>query len=187
MRFGIRRIVAAAILGPLGAGALSPSAAAEFRFDAGSASLGFEGSYDGEPVPGQFRRFSGTASFDPAAPNAARFDVTIEVASLDTEYADRDEVLKNPEWFAVEQHPVARWVSTGDCVAAAAGWRCPGELTLRGVTRAVPIDIAADGAAVVGRATLNRRDFGVGSGEWDDPEIIAEIVTVSFRLAPRAL
>jgi polyisoprenoid-binding protein YceI len=178
-----QRLLLAALLAALGAGSAT---AAEFRFDASSASLGFEGSYGGEPVPGKFHRFSGSANFDPAAPTAARFDVSIDVASLDTEYPDRDDVLKSPEWFAVEQHPEARWVSTADCAAAAPGWRCPGELTLRGVTRAVPIDVGAEGAAVVGRATLNRRDFGVGSGEWDDPETIADIVTVSFRLAPLA-
>jgi polyisoprenoid-binding protein YceI len=181
-----QRILALALLVALGTGYSSPTAAAEFRFDASSASLGFEGNYGGEAVPGKFHRFSGSASFDAATPTAARFDVTIDVASLDTEYADRDDVLKSPEWFAVEQHPQARWVSTADCIAAAPGWRCPGELTLRGVTRAVAIDIGAEGAAVVGRATLNRRDFGVGSGEWDDPETIADIVTVSFRLAPLA-
>ncbi len=180
------RIVVGALLAITLAGTAATASAAEFRFDASSASLGFEGSYGGEPVPGKFHRFSGAASFDAAAPSAARFDVRIEVGSLDTEYADRDDVLKSPDWFAVEQHPEARWVSTADCVAQAAGWSCPGDLTLRGVTRPVPIEIGAEGVAVVGKATLNRRDFGVGSGEWDDPETIADIVTVSFRLAPLA-
>lgn len=157
-----------------------------FRFDQSSARLEFEGSYGGEPVPGRFHRFSGVADFDLANPLAARFRVEIDVSSLDTEYPDRDEVLKDADWFAIARHPTATWVSTGACAPSGTRWRCPGALTLRGITRPVPIEVGAEGAAVVGSARVDRREFGVGAGEWDDPATIADTVTVRFRLAPAA-
>jgi polyisoprenoid-binding protein YceI len=162
----------------------STANAATFRFDASNSELGFTGDYGGEAVPGMFKRFSGTAVFDLAQPLATRFDTEIDVASLDTDYADRDETLRGPEFFDVEAHPSARWVSTGDCIQISARLSCPGTLTLKGVTHPVMIDIApsADGRSIEGKASLARNQFAIGSGEWADPETIADAVDIRFSL-----
>lgn len=158
--------------------------AATFRFDAGNSELAFTGDYGGEPVPGVFKRFSGTAVFDPTQPLATRFDTEIDVASLDTDYADRDDTLRGPEFFDSEAHPTARWQSTGDCTSAGARLSCPGTLTLKGVVHPVLIDIApsADGRSIEGKASLSRNQFAIGSGEWADPDTIADAVAVRFTL-----
>ncbi len=165
-----------------------PAAQAQdaLRFDAGNSTLDFEGRYGGEPVPGVFKVFAGQVIWSPTNPLATRFEVEIEVGSLDTDYPDRDEVLRDPDWFDAAGHPTARWVSTAGCTLADAGLDCPGELTLRGTTRAVPIRVeaSADGRVLSGRASINRRDFGVGGGTWDDPTMIAEEVTITFTLRP---
>lgn len=160
------------------------ASAAEFRFDATSSELAFTGSYDGEPVPGVFRTFSGTATLDPAAPLATRFRTEIDVASLDTDYADRDEVLKAAEFFDAALHPKAVWASSGDCRLAGAALECPGTLTLKGRTHEVPvtITIGSDGRSVEGRSTLRRTAFAVGEGEWADPETVGDEIAVRFRL-----
>lgn len=166
--------------------ALGPAtaAAAEFRFDAGNSELAFEGDYGGEGVPGVFRRFSGSAVFDPADPAATRFTVEVEVASLDTDYADRDEVLRDADWFDAAAHPQARWVSSGPCSVDGAALACPGELSLKGVTRPAPLAIRiAAPATLEGSATLARREFGIGGGPWDEDGTIGETVAVRFRLA----
>lgn len=176
------RLLAAAVL----VATLLPLAAtaAEFRFDASTSELGFTGSYDGEPVPGVFRRFSGSATLDPAAPLATRFRTEIEVASLDTDYADRDEVLRAAEFFDAAMHPKAIWTSEGDCRIAGSTLECPGSLTLKGRTQAVPvtITIGSDGRSVEGRSTLKRTAFGVGEGDWADPETVGDEIEVRFRL-----
>jgi polyisoprenoid-binding protein YceI len=160
------------------------AAAAEFRFDAANSELRFGGDYGGEPVPGKFARFSGTATLDPANLSAMRLRTEIEVASLDTEYADRDEVLRSSDWFDTDAHPRALWASSSDCRSVPSGLECPGDLTLRGSTRPVPLLIALDGASTLsGTATLDRRAFGVGKGEWDADGTIADAVKVSFRLS----
>ncbi len=170
-----------ALIGLFACGAAS---AATFRFDAGNSELGFTGDYGGEAVPGVFRKFSGSAEFDLANPLATRFRTEIAVASLDTDYAERDDTLRAPEFFDTETHPQALWVSTGDCTAAGARLTCPGTLTLKGQTHPVALDIApsADGQSIEGKATLDRSQFGIGHGEWADPETIANAVTISFRL-----
>lgn len=158
--------------------------AATFRFDATNSELGFTGDYGGEAVPGVFKRFSGKAVFDLTQPLATRFETEIDVASLDTDYADRDDTLRGPEFFDTAAHPTARWLSTGDCTQAAARLNCPGTLTLKGVTHPVLIDIAAsaDGRSIEGKAALARNQFAIGSGEWADPDTIADAVEVRFKL-----
>ena len=162
----------------------SAAHAASFHFDASNSELGFTGDYGGEAVPGVFKQFSGTAEFDLTHPLATRFDTEIEVASLDTDYADRDETLRGPEFFDVQTHPKARWVSTGDCTAGPTQLSCPGTLTLKGVTHAVPLEISpsADGRSIQGKAVLSRDQFSIGSGEWADPETIANPVEIRFKL-----
>lgn len=162
----------------------SQAAAAEFRFDQSSSELRFDGDYLGEAVPGRFERFSGVASFDPSQPLTIRFRTEIEVDSLNTDYADRDDSLRAPEFFDVATHPRALWESDGACRAQGAGWECPGRLSLKGQTHPVPITVTAlaDGSGVEGRATLDRLRFGVGTDDWADPETIGPAVEVRFLL-----
>lgn len=164
--------------------ASSVASAAEFKFDASNSELGFTGDYGGEAVPGVFKQFSGKAQFDPAQPLATRFETEIIVASLDTDYGERDDTLRGPEFFDVEAHPKARWVSSADCSVAGASLSCPGTLTLKGVSHPVALIIApsADGRSIEGKANLERDQFAIGSGDWADPTTIANSVEVRFKL-----
>jgi polyisoprenoid-binding protein YceI len=172
-------------IGLAGAALLATSAeAAGFRFDASNSELAFTGDWSGEPVPGTFARFQGRAEFDASAPLKTRFRTEIEVASLDTDDEERDEAMRGPDFFDAEAHPRAVWESAGDCAASGGALRCPGQLTLKGVTRPVPLTItpAADGGGVEGRAELSRTAFGVGSGDWADTDTIADTVAIRFTL-----
>lgn len=172
-------------IGLAGAALLATSAeAAGFRFDASNSELAFTGDWSGEPVPGTFARFEGRADFNASAPLKTRFRTEIEVASLDTEDEERDETMRGPDFFDAEAHPRALWESAGDCTASGATLNCPGQLTLKGVTKPVPLTItpAADGGGVEGRAELSRIAFGVGSGDWADTDTIADTVAIRFKL-----
>lgn len=164
--------------------AAMPLHAASFHFDASNSELGFTGDYGGEAVPGHFKKFSGTVEFDLAKPLATRFATEIDVASLDTDYSDRDDTLRSDEFFATEKHPKASYVSSGDCSTVNGKLSCPGRLTLRGISKPVPLIIApaADGRSIEGSATLDRSQFGVGNGDWADPTTIANSVAIRFKL-----
>lgn len=158
--------------------------AADFVFDHNASQLTFTGSYDGEPIAGKFEKFSGTLKVDFTQAKNATFDVTIAVASLNTDYQDRDDTLKSDAWFDAAKFPTARFVSSGVCTAAAAALSCPGTFTLHGVSKpiALAIQIDAKTQSLIGSAAINRRDFGVGSGEWDESGVIGDAVKVEFRL-----
>lgn len=96
--------------------------------------------------------------------------VTVDMASINTKSADRDEHLRTNDFFAIEQYPTMTFVSTGLRIEGDE-LLLDGELTLRGVTRPITLTgefggIATDPwggvkAAAHGTAVINRHDFGV--------------------------
>jgi polyisoprenoid-binding protein YceI len=157
------------------------SSATPFRFDASNSSLEFIGSYEDAPVEGSFKKFSGTVDIQSLAKATISFNVEIDVASLDSQYPDRDEVLRSSDWFDSKQFAKARFVS-GACPLTAT--TCAGQLEIKGKKKQVllKINYLAKTSTVTGSAVLNRRDFGIGSGEWDEAGVIGSKVDIRFRL-----
>jgi len=121
-------------------------------------------------VSGAFGKMSGTVEFDPANPSAARIDVTIEAASVDTRNAKRDEHLRSADFFDVANHPTITFRSTKVERTGEDRYRVTGNLTIRGVTKEVTLEvettpeIQAQGTARFGATAttrINRKDFGV--------------------------
>ncbi|MDX1593732.1 MAG: YceI family protein [Gammaproteobacteria bacterium] len=120
---------------------------------------------------GRFNEFEGTFSYDEAAPEKSAVDITIDVASLDTNHAERDKHLRSDEFFDVERYPQATFTSTAFRPDGQGGGVLVGELTLRGVTRPVEIAVEQIGSGkdpwggfrrgFQGRTTLALRDFGI--------------------------
>ncbi len=90
---------------------------------------------------GRFNDFSGHFSYDEKNPAAAKIQVDIDPASIDSNHAERDKHLRSGEFLDVANHPKAGFVSTsyeekGDGTA-----ELKGDLTLRGVTKPVTIQV----------------------------------------------
>ncbi len=98
---------------------------------------------------------------------------TIDAASIDTGDERRDEHLRSPEFLDVAHHPTIQFHSTS-IVPTGDRWHVEGELTIRGVTRGVVLDVEYHGtgrdlwgatrAGFTATATINRKDFGL---TWD--------------------
>ncbi len=158
--------------------------AADYIQQAGS-SLGFTGSYQGEPFTGSFTKFTSNIRFDPAKLAQSRFDVRITLASANTKNAERDEMLVSSEFFNTKAQPEARYVATKFRALGNNRFVADGVLTLRGVSKAVPLTFAWTPGAkpqLVGSAKVQRLDFKVGIGDWDDVELIPNTVTVNTKL-----
>lgn len=98
-------------------------------------------------VRGEFTRFQGTIDLDEARPDQTRVDIAIDAASIDTRMEARDNHLRNPDFLDVENYPTIDFVSrrverVGDDHA-----RLVGDLTIRGVTKEVTLDVAYGGRA----------------------------------------
>ena len=125
-------------------------------------------------VRGTFEQFDATVT---AAENPVESSVvvTVDIASINTNNADRDAHLRTNDFFAPEEYPTMEFRSTG-IRSEGEKMLLDGELTLRGVTKPVTLagefgGIAQDPwgntvAAASGSTTINRHDFGVS---WNAP------------------
>ena len=122
-------------------------------------------------VRGQFKTYSGTLQLDPKDFTLSRFAGEIEVASVDTGNVDRDNHLRTNDFFDAPSHPKITFRSSRIEAKAAGAYAVHGDLTIRGVTKPVALDVEFLGTSknpygktVTGfsaRGTVNRKDFGV--------------------------
>ena len=122
-------------------------------------------------VKGRFADVKGAIDLDLANPAAARLDVTIGVGSIDTRNADRDAHLRSADFFDAGRFPEMRYVSRSVKVHPDGSFRVEGDLTIRGVTRSVPLVATLEGtgadpwggqrAGFSATGKLNRGDFGL--------------------------
>jgi len=125
-------------------------------------------------VRGQFKQYKGTLALDPADFTRSSFEGEIEVASIDTGNGQRDDHLRTSDFFDAVNHPKITFKSTrieAKPGASEGEYLVHGDLTIRGVTKPVALEVEFSGTAknpwgktVAGlsaRATISRRDFGV--------------------------
>lgn len=163
--------------------ATSPMGPVRYSHTAGS-TLSFSSSYDGESFDGRFAQFTTDIAFDPASA-AGRFDVVIQLGSAGTENDERDETLLGRDFFNIAAMPQARYQASAFRQLADGRFVADGTLTLRGVTLTVPLTFRwTPGATptLEGTATVKRLAFGVGTGDWDDTEVMPDDVAVTTRL-----
>lgn len=148
----------------------SRAQAGAWEIDPGHSGVSFKVRHLFSKVPGKFDKFSGVIQFDPKNPAAASVKVTIQTASINTDIAKRDEHLRSPGFFDAEKFPELSFVSTGVKVVDATHWQVAGNLTMKGVTKPVTLEVEytgsgpANGGSVSGfsaKTKINRQDFGV--------------------------
>ncbi|MFT3805815.1 YceI family protein [Arenimonas sp.] len=160
------------------------ASAADWAMQPGS-SLGFSASYQGEAFNGSFGKFVPTIRFDPAKLAESRFDVRIVLASADTKNSERDDLLKSGDFFDSKRQPEARYIASKFRALGGNRYAADGMLSLRGVSKPVVLTFTwTPGAKPVldGTASLKRLDFGVGSGDWTDIDLLPNEVKVKTRL-----
>jgi len=121
-------------------------------------------------VKGKFTEFSG--SFVTGEnPLDSSVEATVVLSSVDTGNADRDAHLRAADFFDVDEHALMTYRSTG-VRSDGDDFVVDGELTLRGVTREVPLKLEIHGfqaetpfgdtrSGFTATAEIDRRDFGV--------------------------
>ncbi len=178
-------LAAAGLAAVLGAALKAGGPAIRYAADPGASRLEFSGVQAGAEFKGVFHKFTAVVNFAPEALTDARFDVEIDLNSLDTMDEDRDSTMRGADIFDGAHFPTAHYL-TRSFAKTASGYTAIGALTLRGVTKDVPVDFqfapTAGGARLSGTAKLKRLDFGVGQGEWKSTKSVADEVNVAFAL-----
>ena len=161
-------------------------AATQWTVQPKESKLTFVGTALDAPFDGTFERFTADIKFDPKDLATSRFDVKIDLASVNTQNEDRDGALKGDDFFAVKQYPTGHFVADRFTSQGGNKYSATGKLTIRNVTRDVPIQFTFENksgsAWLKGSAALKRLDFGVGQGEYQDTSQVGNDVKVNFVL-----
>jgi polyisoprenoid-binding protein YceI len=122
-------------------------------------------------VRGHFKNLAGRLEFDPGDPERALTEVAIDAATLWSGEPERDEHLRSEDFLDTARHPTIRFRSTKVEPAARNEFKVTGDLTIRGVTRPVTLDVRYLGqcrspfddtrAGFTATARIDRHDFGV--------------------------
>lgn len=92
-------------------------------------------------VRGEFTSWDGTVTIDDKNPAQSKISVTIDAASIDTHEEKRDGHLKSADFLDVENHKSITFVSTGVASAGSGKLKLTGDLTIRGTTGPVTLDV----------------------------------------------
>lgn len=145
-------------------------------------------------VNGRFTDWSGTINFDADNPTQTTVDVTVQLASVTTRDEQRDGHLRSPDFFDVETYPEMRFKSTKVEQTGEDQGKLYGDLTIRGVTKPVVLDVEYPGlakspwgtisAGFSASTTINRKDWGL---TWNQAletggVLVAEKIKIGIEL-----
>src|SRR4051794_19200151 len=146
-------------------------------------------------VRGSFDEFEGTLRIDGENPATSRARVTVQAKSIDTRNGQRDAHLRSNDFLDMNSYPEITFVSTGVEPLSDDKFRVIGDLTVRGVTRPVTLDVEYTGTATdpfgnvrvgfEGSGQINRKDFGVN---WNallegGGVMVSDKVTLEFEVS----
>ncbi len=196
--------IAAVSFGIFANPALTPAALAEaqaYKFDPTHTELLFSYRHLGmSRAYAQFKKIDGVVNMDKSAPEKSSVDVTIDVNSIDTGVTVFDEHLRSKDFFNAAKFPKATFKSTKVTKTGAKTYKVAGNLTIKGKTKPVTLDMefiveqehplakfnpAKKGvyvAAFSAKTSIKRSDFGMGQyapATSDKVDIIIE--TEMFR------
>ncbi len=146
-------------------------------------------------VRGTFGKVSGSIQADDQDLTRSTVQATIDVVSIDTRDAKRDEHLRSPDFFDVAKYPTISFTSKKVEKAGDNRFRVTGDLSLHGVMREVVLQVESAGPPIKdlmgktragARATtkVNRKDYGIvwnkaldggGIAVGDEVEITIEV------------
>ncbi|MCF8496441.1 MAG: cytochrome b/b6 domain-containing protein [Alphaproteobacteria bacterium] len=149
----------------------------------------FEALQYGQVFTGAFD-FHGSIVFDPANLGASHVEIVIDIPSIRTGSEDRDSQARSAEWFGADLFPAAVFSASSFEKTGDKTYIGHGNLTLHGVTLSLDLPFTLDiqpiahgrRAVMESSISLNRLDFGIGSGEWASTEAIANEVRILIRV-----
>jgi polyisoprenoid-binding protein YceI len=177
---GIRWIVLAGICLAL------PALAATLKTDPAKSSITATFRQMNVPVDAKFGKFNAQIAYDDAKPETSRASVDIDVSSFDLGDPDYNKEVLKKEWFNAAQFPKASFVSTQIKPLAAGKLDVTGKLTIKGKTSDVrfPLSMKKEGGSDIfeGALPIKRLNYNIGEGEWKDTSMVADEVTIKFRI-----
>jgi len=168
---------------------LSQAASAEppvWTVDPAESEIRFYATQLGSEFEGAFTDFTAEIRFDPGALDASETLVTIETASLDTGEDQRDTTAKGPEFFDVTRYPTATFEVIDFTHLGDDRYQATASLkmkeTVKPVTLPFTLNFTADRAMMAGEISIDRTEWGIGTGEWLSGDTVGKTVRIAIDI-----
>jgi polyisoprenoid-binding protein YceI len=110
---------------------------------------------------GIFRGLKGDIAFDEKNLKTSKFDVSIDVTTINTGNGMQNTHAKGEKWFDAEKYPVIKFTST-NIAKSAAGYQVTGTLDMHGVKKEISFPFTFRDNTFSGSFDVSRIDFGIG-------------------------
>jgi polyisoprenoid-binding protein YceI len=165
---------------------VATNAQAQQKILADKSTISFTSKQMGVSVDGKFKRFDAQIAFDPKKPDASKVSFNVDLTSVDIGNAETERELKKPGWFDSTQVPSATFASTAVKSLGGGKFEFSGKLAIKNIPQNVVVPVALtqkDGVTQAnGSFVIKRLDFKIGDGDWNDPSLVANEVTVQIKL-----
>lgn len=164
-----------------------------WSIDATHSSVNFNVKHFFTPTQGSFDTFTGDIKFDPANPAESSVSFEVDVKSVNTGNEKRDGHLMSPDFFDAATYPKMTFKSSAIKKKGKA-YIATGELTIKETTKTVELPVQflgatanpfKEGSQVAGfkiETSINRNDYGVGTGDWAATAVIGDEVNITILL-----
>lgn len=112
-------------------------------------------------VDGTIKGMKGDIEFNKDKPEKAKFDVSIDVNTIETGIGRRDKHLKNEDFFEVTKYPTISFKSD-NVKKTTTGYTSTGTLTIKDVSKKVTIPFTVSNNTLTGNFSINRKTYHVG-------------------------
>ncbi len=165
-----------------------------WTIDKAHSSVYFEIRHIYATVRGSFDEYDGNLQFDPAHLDGSRFDFTVEVESINTNNAKRDEHLLSGDFFEAKKYPKMTFKSSSIKHLEGNQYTVEGTLTIKDVSRTATIPFTYFDsrpnpfnpkqlvAGFEARLTIDRIAYHVGSGKFFQMGVLGRDVTVLITI-----
>ncbi|PKL78303.1 MAG: polyisoprenoid-binding protein [Ignavibacteriae bacterium HGW-Ignavibacteriae-4] len=165
-----------------------------WKIDKAHTSVNFSINHFFSSVTGKFTNSEGEINFDPNNLTGSKVIFTISVNSVNTDDKKRDKHLQSADFFDAKTYPNMTFKSTKIVKKSEKEYSVFGKLTIKSVTKDIvlPMKITGEmehpmmkGTLILGvliDTTLDRTDFGVGTGDWAATMVVGDEVRIHIPL-----
>lgn len=135
---------------------------------------GYSIKFTSKDPTGVFTKMSGDISFDPANLEASRFDVKVDVSSINTGNGMQNKHAKSDKWFDAEQYPTIDFTSK-HFAKTAKGYEVIGTLEIHGVAKEFKMPFMFKNDVFTSSFTINRLEYNIGGVKGMSKKVPAEL------------
>lgn len=168
--------------------------AKQWKVDKAHSAITFSVNHLFTPVEGRFQQFEDEFLFNPDNLEESKASFSIDVASVNTQESKRDKHLQSADFFDAKKYPEMKFTSTRFEKKGDNNYVAYGKLTIKDVTKDVALPFKVLGTAdhpmmkgtkvmsLQSELSINRNDYGVGTGSWAATMVVGDEVNVKITL-----